>query len=59
MLRLRQDDNLRKMAVKAMASVTESVAKKSVHGRCFLFMHKPEEPKNLEKRLEALKKGEI
>ena len=41
--------------VKSAASIARSIAKESIEGRCFFFMHEPEKPKDLAKRLENLK----
>lgn len=42
------------VAVKAMASMAKRVAEDSVNSRCFMLLHKPEEPSNLDKRLKAM-----
>ena len=49
--------SLDQVAVKAMASIARGIAKDSLEARCFLIMHQPEEPKDLEMRLQAMKKG--
>ena len=43
-------------AVSAMASLARGIAKDSIKARCFLIVHQPEEPADLEERLQVMKK---
>ena len=43
-----------RIIVKIMAHVARNIAKSSVQTRCFFLIHQPEEPKDLEKRLDAM-----
>lgn len=47
---------LNKKAVKAMACLARGIAKDSVDGRCWWFIHQPAEPKDLARRLGAMKR---
>ena len=51
------EKRLDQVVVKSMASVARGIAKDSIEGRCFLFFHQPEEPKNLAERLEKMSKN--
>ena len=45
------------LTVKAMAHITEAVARNNKNGQCFVIMHKPKEPMNYEMRLKSLKRA--
>ena len=51
-----ENNGLDKVAVKTMASFTKGVAGIVVKPTSLLFMHQPKEPKDLEKRLQEMKK---
>ena len=48
--------NLDRLAVKAMASLARNIAKDAIEPRSWFFMHQPEAPKNLAKRLQEMEK---
>ena len=51
------ENRLDQVVVKSMASIARGIAKDSIDGRCFLFFHQPEEPKNFSKRLKSMIKS--
>ena len=55
MKRQTERKGLDKVAVKAMANLARGIAENSLNARCFGFVHQPEEPKDLAKRLETMK----
>jgi cyclic lactone autoinducer peptide len=50
-----ESKRLDQLAVKAIANLARGIAEDSVNGRCFGFVHQPEEPKDLAKRLKTMK----
>lgn len=50
---------LKQRTVKSMASLARGIAKDGVENRCFFFIHQPEEPKNLAKRLQDINAKEM
>jgi len=47
---------VKKSIIHAMASLSEIVTKDSVKSRCWMFLHKPEEPKNFNERVKFITK---
>jgi cyclic lactone autoinducer peptide len=49
------DKGLGRRVVKAVATLARSVAEDSVDNRCWLLIHQPKEPKDMAKRLQAMR----
>ena len=54
-VRVWQCSSLGRVAVKALASAARSIAQDSVGARCYLFIHQPEEPTDIKKRLLSMR----
>ena len=51
-----ENKGLDKLAVKTMASLARGIARDSVKATSWILVHQPEEPKDLAKRLQTMKK---
>jgi cyclic lactone autoinducer peptide len=47
-------ERLEQMVVKKAASFARNIAKDSAEARCFMLLHEPKKPENLEGRLKNL-----
>ena len=49
-------NGLTRKAVKVVASIARRIAHDGIDGRCFVILHQPRIPKDLDERLKMLKK---